>query len=67
MGTFHGFRGGSDGEKIDTILMTGAWTVESAAILRTSKGDRYPSDHYPVTAVLRWMEGDGTRSGEDTE
>jgi endonuclease/exonuclease/phosphatase family metal-dependent hydrolase len=53
VGTFHGFDGGSDGEKIDAVLASAGWDVRSAAIVRTAAEGRYPSDHYPVTAVLR--------------
>ena len=56
VGTFHGFGGGSEGDKIDAVLFNGAWTVVEAAILQTSLQGRYPSDHYPVTAVLRWQD-----------
>ncbi len=52
-GTFHGFKGGRGGEKIDGIWVTSDWRVMHAAIDRTSIGGRYPSDHFPVTAVLR--------------
>jgi endonuclease/exonuclease/phosphatase family metal-dependent hydrolase len=52
VGTFHDFRGGNDGEKIDYILTTAGATVRSADILRDHRGDRYPSDHYPATAEI---------------
>jgi endonuclease/exonuclease/phosphatase family metal-dependent hydrolase len=53
VGTFHGFQGGAGGEKIDYILVDGAWEVLAGGILRTARAGRYPSDHYPVTARLR--------------
>lgn len=53
VGTFHGFRGTRSGPKIDAVLVSGAVAVDAAAILRDSRGDRYPSDHFPVTAVVR--------------
>ena len=53
VGTFHGFDGGTAGEKIDAILAGPAWEVRSSAIVRAASDGRYPSDHYPVTAVLR--------------
>jgi endonuclease/exonuclease/phosphatase family metal-dependent hydrolase len=53
VGTFHGFRGGTGGDKIDGILVGPGWVVVSAAIVRTAVEGRYPSDHYPVTAALR--------------
>jgi len=52
VGTFHGFRGGTDGDKIDYIWVSGLETVE-ARIDRSSEGGRYPSDHFPVIAVVR--------------
>jgi endonuclease/exonuclease/phosphatase family metal-dependent hydrolase len=54
VGTFNGFRGATDGPKIDAILVSAGWMVVSASIDRTNEGGRYPSDHFPVTAVLRW-------------
>lgn len=53
VGTFHGFRGDSTGEKIDVVLATPDVTPLTAAIVRTALGGRYPSDHFPVTALLR--------------
>lgn len=53
VGTFHAFRGGSAGEKIDAVLAGPGWQVDSARIVRTQRGGRYPSDHYPVLAVIR--------------
>lgn len=56
--TLHGFSGRALGERrIDWILASPQFTTLAAAIDRTRRGDRYPSDHYPVTAVLRF---DGT-------
>lgn len=52
--TFHGFTGGRDGARIDWILATPDWTPVAAAIDRTARDGRWPSDHFPVTAVLRW-------------
>ena len=51
-GTFNGFKGTSDGGRIDWILTTKHFTVRSADIDRNSKDGRYPSDHFPVTTVL---------------
>jgi len=52
IGTFNGFTGDRTGEKIDAILVSPEWRVLEAAIDRTHDGDRYPSDHFPVTAVV---------------
>lgn len=53
VGTYHAFRGTPTGDKIDHILLSPGWTVTAAAIDRTSRNGRYPSDHFPVTAVVR--------------
>jgi endonuclease/exonuclease/phosphatase family metal-dependent hydrolase len=53
VGTFNGFRGRTTGDKIDAVLISGDWDVVSAAILRTSRAGKYPSDHFPVVATLR--------------
>jgi len=52
IGTFHGFRGGVTGEKIDAVLATPDWVPLEAGIVHTSRDGRYPSDHFPVTARL---------------
>jgi len=55
VGTFSGFKFGQvQGEKIDYIFVTPEWEVVDSAIVRTARGDRYPSDHFPVTATLRF-------------
>ena len=51
--TFHGFRGGSDGEPIDYIAVSREFTVLDAAVDRSLIRGRYPSDHYPVLANVR--------------
>ena len=54
-GTFTGFTAGKvDGDKIDYIFVQPGTTVLAAEIVRTSRNDRYPSDHFPVTARIRW-------------
>ena len=52
-GTFNGFKGTSDGARIDWILCSPEWQVQSAEINRTNRDGKYPSDHYPVSAVLK--------------
>lgn len=52
VGTFNGFTGERSGEKIDAILVSGEWRVLEAGIDRAHDGARYPSDHFPVTAVV---------------
>ncbi|HEV2295062.1 MAG TPA: endonuclease/exonuclease/phosphatase family protein [Tepidisphaeraceae bacterium] len=53
-GTRHAFRGGCGGPRIDWILASsnGFRTID-ADIDHTKSGLMYPSDHFPVTAVLR--------------
>ena len=50
--TFHAFKGGKEGSRIDWIIHSEDLKATEAAIDRTSEDGRYPSDHYPVTAVL---------------
>lgn len=51
--SFHGFKGGTKGSRIDFVFHTDHWVATAAAIDRTSKDGRYPSDHYPVTATVK--------------
>jgi endonuclease/exonuclease/phosphatase family metal-dependent hydrolase len=50
--SFNGFKGTVAGKRIDWILHSPEFTATGAAIDRTSRDGRYPSDHYPVTAEL---------------
>jgi endonuclease/exonuclease/phosphatase family metal-dependent hydrolase len=50
--TFHGFSGKRDGVRIDFILHTPDFKTKQAEIDRANQQGRYPSDHYPVTALL---------------
>jgi endonuclease/exonuclease/phosphatase family metal-dependent hydrolase len=53
VGTFNGFKFGLvEGDKIDYVLVQPGVKVLSAAIVRTSRNNRYPSDHFPVTARI---------------
>lgn len=54
VGTYHGYKGNIQGNKIDSIFVPPATEVLQASIVRTSSNDRYPSDHFPVTATLRF-------------
>lgn len=51
--TYHAFEGRTSGDKIDAILAGRRWEVVSASIVRTAVDGRYPSDHFPVVAVVR--------------
>jgi endonuclease/exonuclease/phosphatase family metal-dependent hydrolase len=52
IGTFNAFRGDSDGEMIDHILVSPGMKVLDADIDRTNDNGRYPSDHDPVWATI---------------
>lgn len=51
-GTFHGFRGRPGNMRIDWIFLRGAWRVKEAETVTWNDGGRYPSDHFPVWAVV---------------
>lgn len=58
-GTFTGFKfGNTAGDKIDYVLVQPGAEVMRAEILRDSRHERYPSDHFPVLARVRlaWEE-----------
>ena len=59
VGTFHSFKGDVSREKIDYIFTQPDTEVLRAEILRDGKDNRYPSDHYPVIAVLRFPTQSG--------
>jgi endonuclease/exonuclease/phosphatase family metal-dependent hydrolase len=54
-GTFNGFKGTDTGARIDWVLHNDKFATVDAAVDKTSKDGRYPSDHFPVTAVLKWQ------------
>jgi endonuclease/exonuclease/phosphatase family metal-dependent hydrolase len=54
LGTLHGFDGRANNDRIDWILASIVFEARSAAIKRYHDDGRYPSDHFPVTAVLHW-------------
>lgn len=53
-GTFHAFRGEAGERRIDWVAVTSNWRVRAAEIDLTHDGGRYPSDHFPVQAVVEW-------------
>lgn len=56
-GTFSRFRDPHPrGRRIDWIGCSENWTINAAAIDRTNRDGRTPSDHLPVTAVLTYGE-----------
>ena len=54
VGTAHSFKGGSAGNKIDYIFVSPGTEVLRAEILHDNQDNRYPSDHFPITAAIRW-------------
>lgn len=55
VGTFTGFKiEQTRGPKIDYVLVQPGAEVISAEIIRSSRGGRYPSDHFPVIARVRF-------------
>lgn len=52
-GTFHGFAGGTAGDKIDYVLIGAGLRTLDAAIFSAAAADgRWPSDHHPVFALI---------------
>ena len=52
--TLHDFKGPRKGPyRIDWILTRGPWEVSEAEVFVFSRGKQFPSDHHPVTALLR--------------
>jgi endonuclease/exonuclease/phosphatase family metal-dependent hydrolase len=51
--TFHGFKGGAAGSRIDFIFHTSHFRTTAAAIDRTEQNGLWPSDHYAVTATVK--------------
>ena len=59
--TFHNFNGALNGERIDFVLHNDDLKPLESSIVRTSFEGLYPSDHYAVSAKLRWTsDGAGT-------
>ena len=53
-GTFNGFKGTDTGDRIDWIGASRNLLTQTATIDKTSRDGRYPSDHFPISAVLRF-------------
>ena len=54
-GTFHSFTGKPGADRIDWIMTTVHFKMLSAEIVRFNDNGRYPSDHFPVTALVDWI------------
>ena len=53
--TFHGYQPEKpDGRRIDWVLVNESAKVESAEIFMTQINGQYPSDHFPVTAIVHF-------------
>jgi endonuclease/exonuclease/phosphatase family metal-dependent hydrolase len=53
-GTFTEFKAeATGGERIDWISVSMGWQVKQALIDHTARDGRTPSDHFPMTAVVR--------------
>ncbi|HMB94615.1 MAG TPA: endonuclease/exonuclease/phosphatase family protein [Tepidisphaeraceae bacterium] len=52
-GTEHGFSGKETGTRIDWIVTNAAFQPISANIIHTHQGGKFPSDHFPVTVVVK--------------
>ena len=48
IGTFHDYRGGTDGDRIDHIFHSPGLSASAPKVLMDSESGLYPSDHYPV-------------------
>ena len=46
----------SKADRIDWILRSKGFSTVSAGIDRANNNGRYPSDHFPVEAILRWKD-----------
>lgn len=53
VGTAHGFDGIAGDGRIDWILHDAAFKTIDANIDRTNDNGRYPSDHFPINAIIR--------------
>ncbi len=51
-GTFHAFNGNKDGERIDFVFTSKQIKTKQSGIIRDSYNGKFPSDHFPVIAVL---------------
>jgi len=59
-GTFHGFKGNTDGRQIDFIFLNNKWDITRSEILRPRKNGKSASDHDPVIAILSPLVPKGT-------
>lgn len=55
-GTFNNFKGETTGERIDFIFVSEGFKVREAKILRDNYDGKYPSDHFPIFARIKFMK-----------
>jgi endonuclease/exonuclease/phosphatase family metal-dependent hydrolase len=53
-GTMHNFHGGKNGPRIDWILTNAGFQPLDVTIDHTQRGPLFPSDHFPVKAIVRF-------------
>ncbi|MDR2755298.1 MAG: endonuclease/exonuclease/phosphatase family protein [Planctomycetaceae bacterium] len=53
VGTFNNFKSPGQ-EKIDYIFVSAPLKTVSSKIIRTQRNNRYPTDHFPIEAVIQW-------------
>lgn len=57
VGTFNGFKFDAPAlDRIDYVFLSPGWRVLRLGVLTDSLRGRYPSDHFPVVARLRWPD-----------
>ncbi|MEX1350238.1 MAG: endonuclease/exonuclease/phosphatase family protein [Desulfobacterales bacterium] len=56
LGTYHGFKGRTDGDHIDWILYRGNIAPANYNVEVSTFEGIYPSDHFPVYAKFRWVD-----------
>jgi endonuclease/exonuclease/phosphatase family metal-dependent hydrolase len=61
-GTFHGFGTELHPQSIDWMLVSDHFSVLNAEVDRYYEGNLFPSDHYPITASLDWVDRDDAPS-----
>jgi endonuclease/exonuclease/phosphatase family metal-dependent hydrolase len=55
-GTFNSFKGDSTGDKIDFIFISNHFEAKRSDIIRKEYNGKYPSDHFPVSAVIKYSK-----------
>lgn len=55
-GTFNSFIGEDTKDKIDFIFVSKHFKPRHSIIIKTNRNGKYPSDHFPVTAVIEFIK-----------